>query len=68
MVDRYNSLRSGSWRKRNGAIGYNNLKEKTVTLDIAKKLGKMIERKLGINVIYTRETDVFVPLWKVVLS
>ena len=24
----------------------------------------MIENKLGINVIYTREKDVFVPLWK----
>ena len=57
-------LDPGHGGKDPGAIGYNNLKEKTVTLDIAKKLGKMIERKLGINVIYTRETDVFVPLWK----
>ena len=33
-------------------------------LDVAKKLGQMIERKLGINVIYTRENDIFIPLWK----
>lgn len=57
-------LDPGHGGKDPGAIGYNKLKEKTVTLDVAKKLGQMIERKLGINVIYTREKDVFVPLWK----
>ena len=57
-------LDPGHGGKDPGAIGYNNLKEKTVTLDVAKKLGQMIERKLGINVIYTRENDIFIPLWK----
>ena len=42
----------------------NGLMEKTVTLDVAKKLGKMIEQELGIKVIYTRTEDEFVPLWK----
>ena len=46
-----------------GAQGHR-LQEKNITLDIAKKLGTMLERNLGINVIYTREEDVFVPLWK----
>ena len=46
-----------------GALGHR-LQEKDITLDIAKKLGNMLERNLGINVIYTREEDVFVPLWK----
>ena len=40
------------------------LKEKTITLDVAKKLGKLIEQKLGIKVIYTRTEDEFIPLWK----
>ncbi len=40
------------------------LMEKTVTLDVAKKLGKMIEQELGIKVIYTRTEDEFIPLWK----
>jgi len=40
------------------------LMEKTITLDVAKKLGKMIEQKLGIKVIYTRTEDEFIPLWK----
>ena len=57
-------LDPGHGGKDPGAIGHNHLKEKTVTLDVAKRLGKMIEKKLGINVIYTREKDVFVPLWK----
>ena len=57
-------LDPGHGGKDPGAIGHNHLKEKTVTLDVAKRLGKMIENKLGINVIYTREKDVFVPLWK----
>ena len=42
----------------------NGLQEKTITLDVAKKLGKMIEQKLGIKVIYTRTEDEFIPLWK----
>ncbi len=47
-----------------GAIGFNNIKEKDITLSIAKQLGKMIERNLGMKVIYTRQEDVFIPLWK----
>tara|TARA_Y100000590_G_scaffold366758_1_gene426325 strand:- start:2347 stop:3792 length:1446 start_codon:yes stop_codon:yes gene_type:complete len=47
-----------------GAIGVNNIQEKDITLDISKQLGKMIERNLGMRVIYTRQEDVFVPLWK----
>ena len=55
---------AGHGGKDPGAIGYNGLKEKTVTLDIAKELGKLIEKNLGVKVIYTREEDVFLPLWK----
>ena len=47
-----------------GAIGVGGLQEKTVNLDIALKLGKLIESNLGIKVIYTRDEDVFIPLWK----
>ena len=47
-----------------GAIGSAGLQEKTVTLDIAKKLGKLIQTNMGIKVIYTRDEDVFIPLWK----
>ena len=47
-----------------GAIGVDNIKEKEITLDISKQLGKMIERNLGLKVIYTRDEDVFIPLWK----
>ena len=42
----------------------NGLMEKTITLDVAKKLGRLIEKELGIKVIYTRTEDEFVPLWK----
>lgn len=47
-----------------GAIGVSNIQEKDITLDIAKELGKLIERNLEMNVIYTRTEDVFIPLWK----
>ncbi len=46
-----------------GAIGHNQ-QEKDITLDIAKKLGNLVKRNLGINVVYTREEDDFIPLWK----
>ena len=47
-----------------GAIGVNKIKEKDIALDISKQLGKMIERNLGLKVVYTRDEDVFIPLWK----
>ena len=55
---------AGHGGKDAGAVGRGGLQEKTVTLDIAKKLGKLIQANMGIKVIYTRDEDVFVPLWK----
>ncbi len=45
-----------------GAIGPNGLDEKTVTLSVALRLGRLLQQRLGEQVIYTRTTDVFVPL------
>jgi N-acetylmuramoyl-L-alanine amidase len=45
-----------------GAIGKNGLKEKTVTLDIAKRLAVLVKERLGCEVIMTRDRDVFIPL------
>ncbi len=47
-----------------GAISPNRkVKEKDITLSVALKLGKLIEQKHpDIKVIYTRTTDVFIPL------
>ena len=56
-------LDPGHGGKDPGAIGHGQ-QEKDITLDIAKKLGKLIKRNLGLNVVYTREEDDFVPLWK----
>jgi len=55
---------AGHGGKDPGAIGVNKLQEKTVVLDIAKNLGKLLERNLGMKVIYTRSGDTFIPLWK----
>ncbi len=40
-----------------GAIGRSNLMEKDITLNIAKRLKKQIESKLGLDVVMTREGD-----------
>ena len=45
-----------------GAIGKSGLKEKTLTLDIAKRLAALVKDRLGCNVIMTRDRDVFIPL------
>lgn len=46
-----------------GAIGPNGLLEKDVTLAIAKKLGEILKKeKYNIEVIFTREKDIFIPL------
>jgi N-acetylmuramoyl-L-alanine amidase len=46
-----------------GTIGPHGLMEKDLCLDVALRLGKLIEEKLpGADVIYTRKDDTFVPL------
>ncbi|MBI1750926.1 MAG: N-acetylmuramoyl-L-alanine amidase [Acidobacteria bacterium] len=46
-----------------GTIGPTGLMEKDLCLDVALRLGRMIqERLVGMEVLYTREDDTFVPL------
>jgi N-acetylmuramoyl-L-alanine amidase len=46
-----------------GTIGPHGLLEKDVCLDVALRLGNLIEQKLpGADVVYTRKDDTFVPL------
>ncbi|MBZ5615953.1 MAG: N-acetylmuramoyl-L-alanine amidase [Acidobacteriia bacterium] len=45
-----------------GTIGPNGLLEKDVVLDVAKRLGRLLETRLGAEVIYTRQDDTFIPL------
>ncbi|MGA2775716.1 MAG: N-acetylmuramoyl-L-alanine amidase [Candidatus Omnitrophota bacterium] len=44
-----------------GTIGRTGLKEKDVNLDLAKRLGNLLKTQ-GVEVIYTRTTDRFIPL------
>jgi N-acetylmuramoyl-L-alanine amidase len=45
-----------------GTEGSRGLLEKDVVLDIALRVGKLIEERLGAEVIYTRSDDTFIPL------
>ncbi len=45
-----------------GTIGPSGLEEKTLVLDVAKRLGTLVSARLGSEVIYTRSDDTFVPL------
>jgi N-acetylmuramoyl-L-alanine amidase len=45
-----------------GTRGPTGLTEKDVVLDIAKRLGALLEQRLGTEVVYTREDDTFIPL------
>jgi N-acetylmuramoyl-L-alanine amidase len=48
-----------------GAIGVSRVREKDVTLGVALKLGKFIEKSFkGVKVVYTRKTDMFVELYR----
>ncbi len=55
-------LDPGHGGKDPGAMGKYGTKEKDIVLDISKRLGRLLERKAGIKVIYTRDEDVFIPL------
>lgn len=45
-----------------GTIGPNGLEEKDLVLDVSRRLGKLLESRLGARVIYTRTDDTFIPL------
>ncbi|MGA7906030.1 MAG: N-acetylmuramoyl-L-alanine amidase [Candidatus Sulfotelmatobacter sp.] len=45
-----------------GTIGPNGLEEKDLVLEVARRLGKLLETRLGAEVVYTRRDDTFVPL------
>lgn len=56
---------AGHGGKDPGAIGTNGTREKDVNLGIALKLGKLVEQKMpGVKVVYTRNNDTFVELYK----
>jgi N-acetylmuramoyl-L-alanine amidase len=45
-----------------GTIGPNGLLEKDLVLDVALRLGRLLETRLGADVIFTRDDDTFIPL------
>jgi N-acetylmuramoyl-L-alanine amidase len=47
-----------------GTVGRRGLLEKDLVLDIVKRLGKLVESRLGAEVIYTRHADDYVALEK----
>jgi N-acetylmuramoyl-L-alanine amidase len=45
-----------------GTIGPNGLEEKNLVLDVSRRLGTLLQTRLGAEVIYTRQDDTFIPL------
>jgi N-acetylmuramoyl-L-alanine amidase len=45
-----------------GTAGSNGLLEKDLVLDVALRLGKLVEEKMGSEVVFTRSDDTFIPL------
>ena len=45
-----------------GTIGPHGLEEKDLVLDVSRRLGKLLQTRLGAEVIYTRKDDTFIPL------
>jgi N-acetylmuramoyl-L-alanine amidase len=47
-----------------GTVGRKGLMEKDLVLDVVQRLGKLIQDRLGADVIYTRQDDSYLPLEK----
>jgi N-acetylmuramoyl-L-alanine amidase len=45
-----------------GTIGPHGLEEKDLVLEVSLRLGKLLESRLGAQVLYTRQDDSFIPL------
>lgn len=57
-------LDAGHGGKDPGTIGRNGTKEKTIVLDIAKRVGALLIKNTNVKVVYTRDEDVFIPIWE----
>tara|TARA_Y100000590_G_scaffold380764_1_gene449317 strand:+ start:1383 stop:2729 length:1347 start_codon:yes stop_codon:yes gene_type:complete len=57
-------LDAGHGGKDPGTTSRFGVKEKDIVLDIAKRIGRLLETNTNIKVVYTREEDVFIPLRK----
>ncbi len=53
---------AGHGGKDTGTVGPHGLMEKDLVLDVALRLGRLINDRLGADVVYTRSSDVFIPL------
>ena len=45
-----------------GTIGPNGLQEKDLAPEVSRRLGKLLDARLGAEVVYTRKNDTFIPL------
>jgi N-acetylmuramoyl-L-alanine amidase len=45
-----------------GSVGPQGLREKDLVLDVAQRLGRLVETRMGSEVIFTRSDDTFIPL------
>jgi N-acetylmuramoyl-L-alanine amidase len=45
-----------------GTIGPHGLEEKDLVLEVGRRLGKLLQARLGADVVYTRSDDIFIPL------
>jgi N-acetylmuramoyl-L-alanine amidase len=45
-----------------GTVGPRGLEEKDLVLDVGRRLGKLLQTRLGADVVYTRKDDTFIPL------
>src|SRR5437016_5515373 len=45
-----------------GTIGPHGLEEKDLVLEVGRRLGKLLQARLGADVVYTRSDDTFIPL------
>jgi N-acetylmuramoyl-L-alanine amidase len=45
-----------------GTVGPDGLQEKDLVLEVGRRLGKLLETRLGAEVVYTRKDDTFIPL------
>lgn len=45
-----------------GALGHGGAHEKAIVLEVGKRLKKLLEKRLGVHVVLTRDDDTFIPL------